>query len=142
MLHLASNRHWKVINTRAVNAIGQPTGYLLVTGENSLSYSGINSFVRRRAGFMNYHLWVTPYTRGEDYAAGYYVNQSRGGDGLPTWTKLNRPIQDRDVVLWYSLGVTHLPRPEDWPVMPVHKTGFKLIPNGFFTSNPAMDLPR
>jgi len=142
LLHLASNRHWKVINTRAVNAIGQPTGYLLVTGENSLSYSGINSFVRRRAGFMNYHLWVTPYTRGEDYAAGYYVNQSRGGDGLPTWTKQNRPILDRDVVLWYSLGVTHLPRPEDWPVMPVHKTGFKLIPNGFFASNPAMDLPR
>lgn len=36
----------------------------------------INSFVRR-AGFMNYHLWVTPYTRGEGYAGGYYVNQSR-----------------------------------------------------------------
>jgi primary-amine oxidase len=40
------------------------------------------------------------------------------------------------------MGVTHIPRPEDWPVMPVHKTGFKLIPNGFFAHNPAMDLPR
>ena len=91
---------------------------------------------------MNYHLWVTPYTRGEDYAAGYYVNQSRGGDGLPAWTRKNRSIEDRDLVLWYSLGVTHIPRPEDWPVMPVHKTGFKLIPNGFFSTNPAMDVPR
>jgi primary-amine oxidase len=141
-LNLSSNRHWKVINTREVNALGQPTGYMLITGENSISYSGINSFVRQRAGFMNYHLWVTPYTRGEDYAAGFYVNQSRGGDGLPAWTRQNRTIEDRDLVLWYSLGVTHLPRPEDWPVMPVHKTGFKLIPNGFFASNPAMDLPR
>jgi primary-amine oxidase len=45
-------------------------------------------------------------------------------------------------VLWYSLGVTHIPRPEDWPVMPVHKAGFKLMPNGFFARNPAMDVPR
>lgn len=142
MLNLASNRHWKIVNSRVHNPIGQPTGYLLVTGENSIPYSGPNSFVRQRAGFMNYHLWVTPYTRGEDYAAGYYVNQSRGGDGLPAWTRKNRSIEDRDLVLWYSLGVTHIPRPEDWPVMPAHKTGFKLIPNGFFSTNPAMDVPR
>jgi primary-amine oxidase len=42
--------------------------------------------------------------------------------------------------MWYSTGVTHIPRPEDWPVMPVAHVGFHLLPVGFFTRNPAMDL--
>jgi primary-amine oxidase len=51
-------------------------------------------------------------------------------------------IHNQDVVLWYSMGITHNPRPEDWPVMPVHSAGFQLVPWGFFGRNPAMDLPR
>jgi primary-amine oxidase len=74
------------------------------------------------------------------YAAGDYPNQSKGGDGLPRWTKADRPIDGRDVVLWYTMGITHNPRPEDWPVMPVHSGGFKLVPWGFFAKNPAMDV--
>ena len=45
------------------------------------------------------------------------------------------------MVVWYSFGVTHLPRPEDWPVMPVEYTGFLLVPYGFFERNPALDVP-
>jgi Cu2+-containing amine oxidase len=26
--------------------------------------------------------------------------------------------------------------------MPVHRTGFKLIPSGFFARNPALDVPK
>jgi primary-amine oxidase len=76
------------------------------------------------------------------YAAGFYVNQSKGDDGLPAWTRANRSIENRDIVLWYTMGVTHIPRPEDWPVMPVHRVGFKLVPNGFFAQNPVLDVPR
>jgi primary-amine oxidase len=75
------------------------------------------------------------------YSGGDYPNQSRGGDGLPKWTAANRSIDNQDVVLWYTMGITHNPRPEDWPVMPVHLAGFRLIPWGFFGRNPAMDLP-
>ncbi|MFN7931661.1 MAG: primary-amine oxidase, partial [Blastocatellia bacterium] len=140
-LNFATVRRWKIINAEAKNALGQAPGYLLVTGENSPSFSGLNSWVRRRAGFLDHHLWVTPYAPEEMYSAGDYINQNRGGEGLPAWTKANRSIEKQDLVLWYTMGVTHIPRPEDWPVMPVHKTGFKLIPNGFFTRNPTMDLP-
>ncbi|MFN7928821.1 MAG: hypothetical protein U0Y68_12890 [Blastocatellia bacterium] len=135
-LNFATVRRWKIINAEAKNALGQAPGYLLVTGENSPSFSGLNSWVRRRAGFLDHHLWVTPYAPEEMYSAGDYINQNRGGEGLPAWTKANRSIEKQDLVLWYTMGVTHIPRPEDWPVMPVHKTGFKLIPNGFFTRNP------
>ena len=95
----------------------------------------------QRAGFLKKHLWVTPYRRDERYAAGDYPNQRAGGDGLPVWTASNRPVADTDLVVWYTFGHTHIPRPEDWPVMPVHKIGFMLRPDGFFDRNPSMDLP-
>jgi len=41
----------------------------------------------------------------------------------------------------YTLGSHHLPRPEDWPVMPVQRVGFKLEPLGFFDQNPSLDVP-
>ncbi|HMX24892.1 MAG TPA: primary-amine oxidase, partial [Blastocatellia bacterium] len=141
-LNLATHRRWRVINPSVKNSLGQPTGYLLFTGENSVPLSGANSAVRGRAGFMNSHLWVTQFNADERYAAGYYVNQGQPGEGLPRWVKQNRELENKDVVLWYSFGVTHLPRPEDYPVMPVHKTGFKLMPVGFFTRNPALDVPK
>ena len=43
-------------------------------------------------------------------------------------------------MLWYSFGVTHFVRPEDFPVMPVEYTGFLLSPGGFFDRNPALDV--
>jgi Cu2+-containing amine oxidase len=39
-------------------------------------------------------------------------------------------------------NVTHIPRPEEWPVMPTTRIGFKLLPSGFFEANPALDVPR
>jgi primary-amine oxidase len=67
------------------------------------------------------------------------VNQSAGGEGLARWTRANRSIRDADVVVWYTVGMTHIPRPEDWPVMPVSRAGFELIPAGFFSKNLAGD---
>jgi primary-amine oxidase len=141
-LDLASSRKWIVQNPSTRNALGHPTGYAILPGENAIPYALPDSWVRKRAGMLNSHIWVTPYAPGEMYAAGDYPNQSKGGDGLPAWTKANRPIDLKDVVLWYTMGITHNPRPEDWPVMPVHSAGFKLVPWGFFAKNPAMDLPR
>jgi primary-amine oxidase len=141
-LNLATHRRWRVINPNNKNTLGQPTGYLLSTGESSIPIAAVNSSVRQRAGFVNSHLWVTPQAPDEIYAAGLYINQSKGGEGLPAWTKQNRLLENKDVVVWYTFGVTHIPRPEDWPVMPVHKAGFKLMPVGFFTQNPALDVPK
>jgi primary-amine oxidase len=140
-LNMASSRRWLVESATATNSLGQPSGYMLMAGENSLPFALPDSWVRKRAGFLNAQVWVTPYSDAERYAAGDYPNQSKGGDGLPKWTSANRPIDGRDVVLWYVMGITHNPRPEDWPVMPVYEAGFKLMPVGFFAVNPAMDLP-
>lgn len=83
----------------------------------------------------------TPFCSDERFAAGDYPNQSGGGDGLARWTQADRSIDSTDVVFWYTFGHTHLPRPEDYPVMPAAYIGFLLKPSGFFGLNPANDLP-
>lgn len=141
-LNLDTSRRWIVVNPNATNALGEPTGYALLPGENAKPLEAADSWVRKRAGFLNAHVWVTPYAPDEIYAGGDYPNQSHGGDGLVKWTAANRPIDNKDIVLWYNFGITHNPRPEDWPVMPTYETGFKLVPWGFFAKNPVLDLPK
>ncbi len=137
-----SSRAWKVTNPEVRNSLGQPVGYKLVpTMSTPKLLARPESSVAKRAGFALHNLWVTPYERGERRAAGEHPNQHEGGAGLPEWTAADRDLVDRDVVLWYTFGVTHVPRPEDWPVMPVEYTGFLLSPVGFFDRNPALDVP-
>ncbi len=133
---------WRVVNPRVRGPLGYPVSYQLVPERNAVALFSPTDFVQRRAGFTGHHLWVTPYRAAERYAAGVYPNQSRGGDGLPSWTSRDRPIQDTDIVLWYTLGMRHVVRTEDWPVMPTVRTGFELRPFDFFARNPALDLPR
>jgi primary-amine oxidase len=141
-LNLASSRRWIVVNPQVKNAMGEPVGYALLPGESAILLAQPDSWVRKRAGFLDFALWGTACDPAERYAGGDYPNQSRGGDGLPKWSAANRPIDNRDLVIWYSVGVTHNPRPEDWPVMPVQAGGFQLVPWGFFDRNPVLDLPR
>jgi primary-amine oxidase len=134
-------RYWKITNPTVLNRLGQPVGFKLIPGDNALPFAHPDSPILKRAGFMTKHLWVTPYHPDERYAAGNYPNQHAGGDGLPQWTQADRPIENTDVVVWYTFGHHHIPRPEDWPVMPVAYSGFTLKPVGFFAANPAMDVP-
>jgi primary-amine oxidase len=133
-------RHWLVINPNVTNGLGQPVGYKLVPGGNVAPFAHADSSFIRRAAFTTKHLWVTPFAPDERFPAGEYPNQHPGGAGLPEWTKADRPIENTDIVLWYTLGSHHIPRPEDWPVMPVERAGFTLRPFGFFDTNPALDV--
>jgi len=108
-------------------------------GENSVPFQSPESDARQKAGFINSHLWVTRYSPDEMFASGEYVNLGHRQEGLPAWTKANRPIDGQDVVVWYTLGVTHIPRTEDWPLMPVHPVGFRLLPSNFFSQNPVLE---
>jgi primary-amine oxidase len=135
------SRTWKIVNRDARNGLGLPTAYKLLPASTPTLLADPESSVGRRAAFAAHNLWVTPYAPDERRAAGDYPNQHVGGAGLPEWTAQDRAIVDTDIVVWHSFGVTHLPRPEDWPVMPVEYTGFSLIPVGFFDRNPALDVP-
>jgi primary-amine oxidase len=138
----ATSRCWKVVNPHVLNGLGQPVAYKLVpTMSTPTLLAQPDSSVGKRAGFAQHNLWATPYSPDERRAAGEHPNQHEGGDGLPRWTAADRSLVGTDVVLWYTFGVTHFVRPEDWPVMPVEYAGFLLTPSGFFDRNPALDLP-
>jgi primary-amine oxidase len=141
-LDLSTARRWLVANPQARNSLGQPAAYLLAPGDNSVPYLHADSPIRRRAGFVNHHFWATAFDPAERNAAGAYPNQSEPGEGLPAWTEKDRPLEGADVVAWYTFGLTHVPRPEEWPVMSATTTGFKLVPVGFFSRNPALDVPK
>lgn len=134
-------RYWLVVNDTLRDSHGRPSGYKLVPGVTSTLLAQPECSITQRAAFATHTLWVTPYAVGERHAAGDYPNQHSGGDGLPRWTEQDRDITGTDVVLWYTVGSTHIPRPEDWPLMPVEYAGFTLKPVGFFDSNPALDVP-
>ncbi len=139
-LNLETARTWKIVNPNVLNAVGEPVGYKFFPGDNCVPFVSKDAWWRKRAGFVNHHVWVTPYQEGERHAAGNFPNQSQGGDGLPRWTEQDRRVAGTDVVLWYTFGHTHIARPEDYPVMPTAYIGFMLKPNGFFTENPANDV--
>jgi primary-amine oxidase len=137
----AASRAWKVVNPSSRNRLGEPVGYKLVPAATPSLLADPDSSIGRRAAFATANLWVTPYDPAERRPAGEHPNQHAGGDGLPRWTAADRSLVDTDVVLWHTFGVTHVPRPEDFPVMPVESTGFHLLPVGFFERNPALDVP-
>jgi len=136
-----AGRYWVVTNPAVSNSLGQPVGYKLVPGENVGAFAHPDSSIARRAGFIMKHLWVTRYERTELFAAGDYPNQHPGGAGLPAYVKADRPLEQSDIVLWYSVGSHHISRSEEWPVMPVGYAGFQLKPAGFFVGSPALDVP-
>ena len=136
-----SSRTWKVVNPESLNGLGQPVAYKLLPGPSPLLYARPESAVAKRAAFATHHLWATPFTEGEESAAGPYTVMHSGQGGLPDYTAGDRDIAQCDLVMWHTIGVTHVPRPEDWPVMPVEYCGFHLVPLGFFDRNPTLDLP-
>ncbi len=133
-----SARCWHIMNTDQHNSLGQHTGYMLMPGSQAVPFMPAGSVVRKKAGFLDHQFWVTQYAEDEEYPAGMYPASNKVYDGLPQWTAKNRPIANNDIVVWYVAGITHIVRPEEWPVMPCHHMGFSLMPFGFFSENPTM----
>jgi len=135
-----SGRNWHVVNNKKYNATGQHAGYMLMPGTQAKTFLPENSLLRKKASFLNHQLWVTQYQENQEYPAGMYPASNKVYDGLAEWTARNRMIGNNDVVLWYVAGITHIVRPEEWPIMSVHRMGFSLMPFGFFSGNPTLGI--
>ena len=129
-------RTWTIYNPSALNDSRRPAGYTLMPLHNTATV-----FARSRepgtVGFTFHHVWVTPYRDGQLYAAGAYPNQAKSSytDTLYSYAD-NSSVYDKDVVVWYSMGDTHVPRPEDFPLMTSKKLSVVFHPDGFFQRNP------
>jgi primary-amine oxidase len=137
----SKGRAWLVTNPSVQNRLGGDVGWVLLPEGKPVLLADEQSDIYHRATYSTKHLWVTEYEPTQLYPAGDFVNLHPGGAGLPAWVAADRSVDGADIVLWHTFGLTHFPRIEDWPVMPVDTCGFVLRPHGFFGRNPAMDIP-
>ena len=121
--------------------MGKPTAFKLEPVQSVAAFHDPEGPSGKRMGFIYNQLWVTPFDEAERFPSGDFVNGNAGGEGLPTFVQQGRSVADTDIVAWHVFGLHHLPRLEDYPVQPCVRTGFKLMPNGFFDRNPNLDLP-
>ena len=135
------SRAWFISNTEKLNRMGRPTSYVLYPQEAPVLLADDASSIAKRAEFATKHLFVTRYDPAERYAAGDFVHQNPGGDGITRYIADDASVDGEDLVVWHTFGPTHFPRPEDWPVMPVDYAKFTLKPHGFFGMNPALNVP-
>ncbi|WP_066904807.1 primary-amine oxidase [Millisia brevis] len=134
-------RTWHIINTEKTGRMGHHPSYALYAQQNPTLLADPQSSIAKRAAFTTNQVWVTKYDVDERYAAGDYVNQSSGVAGVNTYQEANRPLDGEDIVVWHTFGITHFPRTEDWPIMPVDYSGFTLKPYNFVDKSPVMNVP-
>jgi primary-amine oxidase len=137
-----TNRTFKIVNPAVRNAVnGAAVGYKLMVPPMQAILADGDSFHHRRAEFADHSIYVTRYAEGELYAGGLYTNQSRGGTGVRSWAERRDSLAGGDAVVWVQFGINHIPRVEDFPVMPVETLRVVLRPVNFFERNPALDVP-
>ena len=136
------SRHWRVVNPEVRNRLGAPVGYkLLPQGTPTLLAKGAPCTLGGRASRATTSGSRRMLPTSSTPRRARSRTSTRAAQAYrPTPPTIARS-RTTDVVVWHTVGVTHVPRPEDWPVMPVEYCGFTLLPFGFFERNPALDVP-
>jgi primary-amine oxidase len=140
-LNPASHRMWAVFNPGSVSSLGHPAAYVIEPGMNTVPFLAKDSPAVQRAGFTDHHFFATRYRATELHAAGDYPVAPGPPNNLSAWTHDNESILNEDLVVWYTFGITHVARPEDFPVMPTAHANVRFLPMGFFERNPALEVP-
>ncbi|KAL3647276.1 hypothetical protein CASFOL_008244 [Castilleja foliolosa] len=140
-LKLYDPSEFHVINPTKKTRVGNPVGYKVVPGPTAANLLDPNDPPQKRGAFTNNQIWVTPYNETEQWAGGLFAYQSRGDDTLEVWSNRDRAIENKDIVVWYTMGFHHIPCQEDFPIMPTVSSSFDLKPVNFFESNPILNIP-
>ncbi|KXT11403.1 hypothetical protein AC579_226 [Pseudocercospora musae] len=137
-----ANRTFKIQNVDVRNPInGKPVAYKIHAPPFQKMLSDMESFNHKRAEFADKNIYAVKYRDGELYSGGKYTNQSRGGTGVRSWANRKENIVDEDLVVFVQFGINHIPRIEDFPVMPCENIKVAFKPVNFFDKNPALDVP-
>lgn len=129
----------KMVNKSKINPVSKtPVGYKLVPIPSQMLPVSEGSWHLRRCEFPD-PFYVTQYRDGEFYPGGQWTNSSRGGAGLRSWAARQDKITSP--VLWHIFSLMHIPRVEDFPLMPAESIRGIIRPTNFFTCSPVLDVP-
>ncbi|KAK5137151.1 hypothetical protein LTR08_000656 [Meristemomyces frigidus] len=138
----SKNRTFKIQNADVRNPVnGKPVAYKIHAPAFQMMLADPESFHHKRAEFADHNIYAVKHRDGELYAGGRYTNQSRGGTGVRSWADRKENIVDEDLVVFVQFGINHIPRIEDFPVMPCEIIKVSMKPVNFFDKNPAIDVP-
>ncbi|KAI0077943.1 hypothetical protein K474DRAFT_1660954 [Panus rudis PR-1116 ss-1] len=147
---LAKDRRWVITNPNHQHPYSKKdVGYVVGAKGGICRFLGQeDSWVAKRAGFTKKALWVVKDVEGPKgsrlYPSGKYVPGTRGEqteDFITSWVQGEDNLEGEDLLLFLTVGTTHIPRPEDWPVMPSEMLRLNFRPFHFFRANPSMDVP-
>ncbi|SFP23312.1 copper amine oxidase [Tranquillimonas alkanivorans] len=134
-------RYFTLYNRDREGPLGHNPSYLIHHG--NIAYGPFdfeNDPPMKRNAYIEYSVWNTVYDPEQRYAGGKFAMQSDGSDTLAEWVKADKPLAGEDIVTWFTAGFHHIPRLEDWPVMSTDWKTVHIIPNNFFSLNPAINL--
>ena len=78
---------WRSDASSDCSCTGKPVAFKLIPQGGPTLLAKPFSLIAKRGLFATKHLWVTPHKEEERYAAGDWVLQAKGGDGLEEWVK-------------------------------------------------------
>lgn len=143
-----NDRLWRITNpARKHHASGEPVAYSVdISGATRNLLARHGSQIWDRVGFASKAVWVVPEDEGvrggRRWPAGRYIplRDVPPTDSVVEWAKKEEKVDNQDILLFLTVGLNHIPRPEDWPVMPSADFRVMLKPVGFFRMNPAVDV--
>ena len=138
----ATARTWTVYNPAARSREGRPAGYTIAPMENAITI--VPPARVARGGRLSRSITFAGHavSRRADPCGGRLPEPGQKPDYADTIDHYARDgaIYDKDIVVWYSLGMTHFPRVEDYPIMSSDRLTVTFRPDGFFTRNRALPL--
>ncbi len=136
----AGGEAYRVSNPNIKTNLKFNPSYWIHGGHATTSILAPDDPPQQRADFSSHEMWISKYNPDELWAAGLYPNLSKGGDGLPQFVKDRQSLENEDIVVWYTMGFRHLPKPEDFPILPTLWHEVTLSPAYFFERDPSSKL--
>ena len=133
------SRSWSIINNNSTTDIGNPHGYKLIPFPMTPLVNP-KSRIGKRSEYIQHNLFVTRYSDHQLTPMGMFPVEKSRDEGLKIYSKKNRNLVDKDIVVWYCTGFSHPPSQDQYPVLNSEVVRVLITPENFFDENPALDI--
>lgn len=129
-------------NNRFTNSWGLPRGYAILHGMTARQLLPDSHPFTRAAAWTKYHLAVTRRKENETLSHSAIYDTVAPGNPVTSLDDYldEESIDNRDLVAWVMMGVVHVPRSEDVPLISNFGTQFFIKPWNYYDELASMDM--